>query len=78
MYYLMFMLIGIIAGILLATAIHIDKTEEINKAIKSSNIAINNSIKTIIKQWYEILNLENNLEFVTNNLSVKKKKYIGR
>ena len=78
MYYIMFMLIGIITGILLATAIHIEKTDKINEAIKSSDKAINNSLKTILQQWYEILNLENNLEFVTNNLSAQKKKYIGR
>lgn len=77
-YYILMMLIGFIAGMMLTAAISINRLNEAEALARASRKSLANAEDMIVKQAKQIEDLERNLEFVTNNLTPKKKEYIGR
>ncbi len=74
MEYIMFILIGMIAGILLTATIAYEIINKLKDTINSSVDALELGEDIIMSQSEAITNLEANLEFVTNNLSARNKK----
>ena len=76
-WYIMFMFIGIIVGMMLTAVLSINRWNKTEKLSSNSIKTLKKAEDIITEQVNIIENLERNLEFVTNNLTPNKKKYIG-
>ena len=83
MIYIFFILIGMIAGMILMSALCVNKVKDLEEDLHTQILLRKNRDKFIDKQFKEhmklkeqIINLNNNIEFLVNNLSAQKKKLV--
>lgn len=76
-------LIGLVCGMLLMAVISMDKINQYEEdlhtqimLIRNKNKFIKKQMKINLKQKNKIKDLENNIEFLVNNLSAQKKKLV--
>ena len=71
------LLIGMVSGMLIIATISYNRINESDSLARARGRSLRKAERKIVEQNNYIKNLENNLEFVTNNLSVQKKKLVG-
>ena len=71
------LLIGIVSGMLIVVTVSYNRVNESDSLARARGRSLRKAERKIAEQNNYIKNLENNLEFVTNNLSAQKKKLVG-
>lgn len=71
------LLIGMVSGMLIIATISYNRINESDSLARARGRSLRKAERKVVEQNNYIKNLENNLEFVTNNLSVQKKKLVG-